>query len=87
MDSKLPILVVAAKSDEPPVRQQYTLQPDEFCVKYKLPPPHYFSVNKEEVLKEVYVKLGTMAAYPNLRRLVHVLLMRPTQSWVSQHFR
>jgi Ras family protein T1 len=86
MDSKLPILVVAAKSDEPPVRQQYTLQPDEFCVKYKLPPPHYFSVNKEEVLKEVYVKLGTMAAYPNLRRLVHVLLMRPTQSWVSQHF-
>ncbi|CAG2106672.1 unnamed protein product [Medioppia subpectinata] len=85
MNTKLPILVVAAKSDEPSVRQHYTLQPDEFCVKYKLPPPHYFSVNKEELLKEVYVKLGTMAAYPNLRRLVHVLLMRPTQSWVSQH--
>ncbi|XP_054155369.1 mitochondrial Rho GTPase 1-like [Oppia nitens] len=84
MNTKLPILVVAAKSDELAVRQQYTLQPDEFCGKYKLPPPHYFSVNKEELLKEVYVKLATMAAYPNLRRLVHVLLMRPTQSWVSQ---
>lgn len=77
--------MVAAKSDEPSVKQHYSLQPEEFCAKYKLPPITNFSVNREELLKEVYVKLATMAAYPNLRRLVHVLLMRPTQSWVSQH--
>jgi Ras family protein T1 len=85
-DCKLPILVVGSKSDQICVRQQYTLQPEEFCAKYKLPKAHLFSVNQlQGVPQEVYVKLGTMAAYPNLRRLVHVLLMRPSGSWVSQN--
>jgi Ras family protein T1 len=81
-DCKLPILVLGSKSDQIIVRQQYTLQPDEFCAKYKLPKNHLFSANQaNRVPPEVYVKLGTMAAYPNLRRLVHVLLMRPSGSW------
>ena len=36
--------------------------------------------------QDVYVKLGTMAAYPNLRRLVHVLLSRPSTGWVGGNF-
>lgn len=76
---------MSSKTDEPSVKQHYAIQPDEFCAQHKLPPITPFSVNREELAKEVYVKLTTMAAYPNLRRLVHVLLMRPTQSWVSQH--
>mgnify|MGYP007023926873 CR=1 FL=1 len=88
MDCKLPILIVSAKSDEPPVHQLCPWQPEEFCAKHKLPPPHLFSVIKDDKLsKEVYIKLGTMAAYPNLKRLVHVLLNQPTSSWLSQQFR
>lgn len=82
---KLPVLIVAAKSDEAPVKQQYSIQPDEFCIKYKLPKIHPYTAT--DLKKDVYVKLCTMAAYPNLKKLVHVLLMRPNSSWVSNHFR
>lgn len=82
---KLPILIVAAKADESPVKQQYSIQPDEFCIKYKLPKIHPYTAT--DLKKDVYVKLCTMAAYPNLKKLVHVLLMRPNSSWVSNHLR
>ncbi|KAI1299961.1 Mitochondrial Rho GTPase 1 [Halotydeus destructor] len=82
---KLPILVLGAKADQTAVRQEYILQPEEFCAKYKLPKPHVFTVNTSNGLvpQEVYIKLGTMAAYPNLRRLVHVLLSQPSTGWVG----
>lgn len=82
---KLPVLIVAAKSDESPVKQQYSIQPDEFCIKYKLPKIHPYTAT--DLKKDVYIKLCTMAAYPNLKKLVHVLLMRPNSSWVSNHLR
>lgn len=85
-DCKLPVLVLGAKSDQAVARQLYSQQPEEFCAKYKLPKPHVFTANhlsNGNVQQDVFVKLGTMAAYPNLRRLVHVLLMRPTTSWVT----
>jgi len=43
--------------------QDYILQPKAFCVKYKLPPPHFFSC-MDKVNKEIYIKLATMAAFP-----------------------
>ncbi|RWS28639.1 Mitochondrial Rho GTPase 1-like protein, partial [Leptotrombidium deliense] len=85
MDCKLPVLMVSAKCDEPCVPQQYVYQPDNFCSKYKLPKPISFTINENKVTQEVYVKLTTMAAYPNLRRLVHALMMRPSSSWVTNH--
>ncbi|KAF7488768.1 Mitochondrial Rho GTPase 1 [Sarcoptes scabiei] len=42
-DSKLPILLVASKKDLPIVRQQFPIQPEEFCVLNKLTPLHKFS--------------------------------------------
>lgn len=85
VNCKLPILIVAAKSDEQQVQQQFSLQPDEFCTKYNLPKVHPFTATG--IKQEVYIKLCTMAAYPNLGRLVHVLLMRPSSSWVTTHFK
>lgn len=90
-DCRLPILVLGSKCDLFQVRQAYVLQPDDFCAKYKLPKPHFFSASasnasqssNNNVSQEVFIKLGTMAAYPNLRRLVHVLLMRPSTNWVT----
>lgn len=88
VDCKLPILIVASKSDSPPVKQNYPMQPEEFCALHKLAPPHPFTL-REALLpekREVYSKVATMAAYPNLKRLVHVLCMRPTPTWFSSHF-
>lgn len=86
-DCRLPILILGAKSDQTPVLQTYEVQPEEFCSKFKLAKPQTFSVNPSdgEVSQEIYVTLGTMAAYPTLRRLVHVLSLKPTASWVSQN--
>ncbi|KAI2804670.1 Mitochondrial Rho GTPase 2 [Blomia tropicalis] len=86
--TKLPILFVASKSDLPVVKQNYRLQPEDFCSYHKLTPLHKFSAvtNKESNINlEVYEKLATMAAYPNLNRLVHLLLMKPTNSWMAQN--
>lgn len=69
------------------MRQHYVLQPDEFCAKYHLARPISFTVNDLQVKREVFNKLGMMAVYPNLRRLVHALLARPTPNWVTQQFR
>lgn len=61
-DSKIPVLITGTKDDLEPVRQEYLLQPIDFCHKYKLLPPQMFSVKHEK--KDLYVKLATMAAFP-----------------------
>jgi Ras family protein T1 len=60
---KIPVLIVGNKSDCGDVMQDYIIQPNAFCAKYKLPPPHNFSC-LEKVNKEIYIKLATMAAFP-----------------------
>lgn len=89
-NTKLPILIVASKTDLTAVKQDYHMQPDEFCTFYKLTPLHKFSHSDNENsinTSEVYEKLGTMATYPNLNRLVHLLLMKPSNSWMSQNIK
>uniref|UniRef100_V5GTM6 Mitochondrial Rho GTPase n=1 Tax=Anoplophora glabripennis TaxID=217634 RepID=V5GTM6_ANOGL len=65
-ESKIPVLMVACKDDLEEVRQEYLLQPASFCQKYKILPPQRFSV-KGPLKKDVFVKLATMAAFPNFR--------------------
>lgn len=66
----MPVLVVATKSDLTPVRQDYILQPEEFCSRHKLAPPHFFCAapsptgTPQHPDKDVYVKLATMAVFP-----------------------
>lgn len=78
-ESKIPILIVAGKTDLEEVKQDYLLQPQTFCQKYKILPPHSFS-EKGHLRKDVFVKLATMAAFPPLRRMVNMLLLRPQSS-------
>lgn len=82
---RLPIQVLGMKADGPVVIQEYVMQPEDFCAKYKLAKPQNFTVASEDgsVCSDVYVKLATMAAYPTLRRLVHVLALKPTSTWVT----
>lgn len=61
-ESKIPVLIVGAKGDREEVRQDYLLQPAEFCNKYKLLPPQFFSVKHNK--RELYTKLATMASFP-----------------------
>lgn len=63
LDSRVPTLIVACKVEHPEVRQDYDLNPIQFCSKFKLPPPQRFTCI-DKVNKDVYVKLATMAAYP-----------------------
>ena len=62
-ESKIPVLVVASKSDLEEVKQEYLLQPATFCQKYRILAPQAFNV-KGHVRKDVFVKLATMAAFP-----------------------
>ncbi|XP_041362317.1 mitochondrial Rho GTPase 1-like isoform X2 [Gigantopelta aegis] len=68
IDSKIPTLIVACKAEHPEVRQDYEFTPAQFCSRYKLPPPQYFTCI-DRVNWDVYIKLATMAAYPHLRTL------------------
>lgn len=61
-ESKTPVIIVGTKSDLEICNQEYLLQPKEFCHKYKLLPPHLFSLKTNK--KELFVKLTTMAAFP-----------------------
>lgn len=61
-ESKIPVLICGAKGDMEEVRQDYLLQPAEFCHKYKLLPPQFFSVKHNK--RELYTKLATMASFP-----------------------
>ncbi|KAL6441984.1 mitochondrial Rho GTPase isoform X1 [Cataglyphis hispanica] len=96
-DSKIPVLIIANKSDLSEVKQGYLLQPAAFCSKYKLMPPQPYSISRT-VRREIFVKLATMAAFPrfqgawvlfyrdsHLRRMVHMLLVEtsPSQWWSS----
>ncbi|ERL91674.1 hypothetical protein D910_09002 [Dendroctonus ponderosae] len=78
-DSKIPVLIVACKDDLEEVRQEYLLQPPSFCQKYKILPPQRFSV-KGHFRKDVFVKLATMAAFPNFREF-GVITTDPTVWW------
>lgn len=62
-DSKIPVLIVANKSDLSEVKQNYLLQPAAFCSKYKLMPPQPYSISRT-IRREIFVKLATMAAFP-----------------------
>lgn len=61
-ESKIPVLITGTKGDLLEVRQDYLLQPTEFCQKYKILPPQIFSLKHNK--KDIYVKLATMAAFP-----------------------
>lgn len=73
------------------VKQNYSIQPDEFCLENKLTPLHKFSAlnekNETKISLDVYEKLATMAAFPDLNKLVHLLLMKPNNSWMTQNMK
>ncbi|ELK29977.1 Mitochondrial Rho GTPase 1 [Myotis davidii] len=65
MDSRMPCLIIAAKSDLHEVKQEYSISPADFCRKHKMPPPQAFTCNTTEApSKDIFVKLTTMAMYP-----------------------
>ncbi|XP_017855617.1 PREDICTED: mitochondrial Rho GTPase isoform X2 [Drosophila arizonae] len=64
-ESKIPVMIVGTKCDLEERRQDYLMQPAEFCDKYKLLPPHLFSLKTNK--KELYTKLATMAAFPRFQ--------------------
>ncbi|XP_064351970.1 mitochondrial Rho GTPase 1 isoform X1 [Camelus dromedarius] len=65
MDSRIPCLIVAAKSDLHEVKQEYSISPTDFCRKHKMPPPQAFTCNTTDApSKDIFVKLTTMAMYP-----------------------
>lgn len=82
LDSRVPTLIVACKVEHPEVRQDYEMTPAAFCTKFKLSPPQRFTCI-DKVNKDVYIKLATMAAYPNLKRLVHMLLVHQNPVWLE----
>ncbi|XP_011176376.1 mitochondrial Rho GTPase isoform X2 [Solenopsis invicta] len=66
-DSKIPVLIIANKSDLSEVKQSYLLQPAAFCSKYKLMPPQPYSISRT-IRREIFVKLATMAAFPHINQ-------------------
>lgn len=65
MDSKIPCMMIAAKSDLPEVKQLYGCSPLEFCRRHKMPPPQSFTCNTSDApSRDIYTKLTTMAMYP-----------------------
>ncbi|XP_039516920.1 mitochondrial Rho GTPase 1b isoform X3 [Pimephales promelas] len=67
MDSKTPCMLIAAKSDLPETKQQYCMTPLEFCRKHKMPPPQSYTCNTAAApSKDIFIKLITMAVYPDI---------------------
>lgn len=65
---RIPVLFVCSKADCGEVKQDYLVQPADFCDAHRLAPPHkYTAVNGDG--KELYQKLATMAAFPHLTEL------------------
>ncbi|XP_046681106.1 mitochondrial Rho GTPase isoform X2 [Homalodisca vitripennis] len=62
-ESKVPVMVVCTKADRPQVRQDFTIQPADFCEMHKLSPPHAFTASRDSSA-ELFVKLATMSAFP-----------------------
>ncbi|KAK1886684.1 Mitochondrial Rho GTPase 1-A [Dissostichus eleginoides] len=68
MDSKIPCMMIATKSDLPEIKQIYGCTPLDFCRKHKMPPPQSFTCKTAAVpSKDIYTKLTTMAMYPHAR--------------------
>lgn len=61
--NKIPVLIVGNKCDKAAVRQEYKVQPDVFCDKKCLAPPHLFSFSPQKQ-KELFIKLATMSSFP-----------------------
>ncbi|XP_031451195.1 mitochondrial Rho GTPase 2 isoform X4 [Phasianus colchicus] len=67
MDSQIPCVFVASKTDLPEASQQPGLSPAEFCYKHCLPPPFLFSCHSQGLPSTaVYTKLATAATFPHL---------------------
>uniref|UniRef100_A0AAQ4RG15 Mitochondrial Rho GTPase n=1 Tax=Gasterosteus aculeatus aculeatus TaxID=481459 RepID=A0AAQ4RG15_GASAC len=67
MDSKIPCMMIAAKSDQPEVKQVYGCSPLEFCRKHKMPPPQSFTCNTAAApSRDIFTKLTTVAMYPHV---------------------
>uniref|UniRef100_A0A8C2WX61 Mitochondrial Rho GTPase n=1 Tax=Cyclopterus lumpus TaxID=8103 RepID=A0A8C2WX61_CYCLU len=67
MDSKVPCMMIAAKSDLPEIKQMYGCSPLEFCRRHKMPPPQSFTCNTAAApSRDIYTKLTTMAMYPHV---------------------
>ncbi|XP_050762034.1 mitochondrial Rho GTPase 2 isoform X5 [Gymnogyps californianus] len=67
MDSQIPCVFVASKTDLPEASQQPGLSPAEFCYKHCLPPPFLFSCHGQGPPgTTVYTKLATAATFPHL---------------------
>lgn len=65
MDSQIPCVFVASKTDLPEASQQPVLSPTEFCYKHCLPPPFLFSCHSLGLPSTtVYTKLATAATFP-----------------------
>ncbi|XP_068153496.1 mitochondrial Rho GTPase isoform X1 [Drosophila tropicalis] len=85
-ESKIPVMIVGSKSDVDERRQDYLMQPSDFCEKYKLLPPHLFSLKTNK--KELYTKLATMAAFPRFQAAwILFYKNRLVQLWQSAHLR
>ncbi|XP_017848010.1 mitochondrial Rho GTPase isoform X3 [Drosophila busckii] len=78
-ESKIPVMIVGTKCDLDERRQDYLMQPADFCEKYKLLPPHMFSLKTNK--KELYTKLATMAAFPHLRQFG--LMTEDPKIWIK----
>ncbi|PSN36602.1 Mitochondrial Rho GTPase [Blattella germanica] len=65
-ESKIPVLIVANKSDLEEARQEYLLQPAAFCNHHKLPPPQPFTA-VGKIKRDIFLKLSTMAAFPRFQ--------------------
>lgn len=65
MDSQIPCVFVASKTDLPEASQQPGLSPAEFCYKHCLPPPFLFSCHSQGPPgTAVYTKLAAAATFP-----------------------
>lgn len=66
MESRVPVLIVGCKAEHPAVTQDSELQPDDFCKKYRLPPPQLFTC-VDRITKDVYEKAAALASYPDIK--------------------
>jgi Ras family protein T1 len=67
-NSDVPVLVVGLKADQRTVDQETSdsLQPEDWIKQHSQHPILYFTC-ADRVSRDVFVRLGTMAAYPGLR--------------------
>ncbi|XP_078713265.1 mitochondrial Rho GTPase 1-like isoform X4 [Lampetra fluviatilis] len=68
LDSRVPCVVVATKSDLGAVKQLHGLSPTEFCRKHRLPLPAPFTPgvgDAETPCRDIFLKLLTVAIYPH----------------------